>query len=114
MKIHHMCRAMERDAWGNVWLNDLVEICALVNLGLTCLIFFYASLLEFIDIRCLSKSHNDLDKIFGRRSSHNRRGSYWSHQGYLNSGKILVDYLHPVALRRYDICYCFGTKFNVF
>lgn len=94
-------RALKSEFWGDIWLSDLVEICALVNLGLACLLFLYAALLEYIDIRCLSKSHAELKKLFKGRSSSNRRGLHWSHQGYLNSDELLVKYLHPIALRRY-------------
>lgn len=94
-------RALRTESWGDVWLNDLVEICALVNLGLTCLLFLYAALLEFIDVRCLSKSRAVLRQLLKERSSSNRRGLHYAHQGYLNSGEILLKYLSPITLRRY-------------
>lgn len=88
------------DIWSRTWLNNLVEICALVNLSLTCFLFLYATLLEFVDIRCYAKSFSDLLGLLKEIPSNRRDSLYWSLKRLKDGDGSLAEYLHPISLRR--------------
>ena len=94
------CRVMLNDVWSSTWLNQFVEIWVLVTLGLTCFIFFYSVLIEVIYVRCAHASMVQLQKLYEARGSYNRKEIDWSKEGLQNSDNALIEYFHPIALRR--------------